>query len=342
MSGTSLDGLDIAYCEFRQENGKWAYRIIHAETLPYPEEIRNIFRKCEEGSSLDLAFANTQFGKICGELARDFTWRHSIQPDFIASHGHTIFHRPDEHMTLQVGSGAAIAAHSGFPVVCDFRTTDVALDGQGAPLVPIGDQLLFGEYAYCLNLGGFSNVSYEKDGIRIAYDICPFNIVLNHFARKAGHEFDDRGIIAAGGKFCQPLFNELNDLEYYNTLPPKSLGKEWLVSEFYPILNRYNLSDADFLNTLAEHFALKIGSNLAGENDKQVLVTGGGALNEYIIGRIRKYSSCSLTIPDLLTISFKEAIVFAFLGLLRWENQINCLASVTGARRDSSGGCIYL
>lgn len=342
MSGTSLDGLDIAHCTFTLEKEGWKYTLTHGETIAYSSEWRSRLSSVERGAALDLALTDVEFGHLMGTLTREFIQKHQLQPDFIASHGHTIFHQPHRKLTTQIGKGSAIAAETALPVVSDFRSLDVALGGQGAPLVPIGDQLLFHQFDYCLNLGGFANISYQQHQNRIAFDICPVNIVLNYLASKIGKSYDHDGEMASIGSVSSHLLNQLNHLPYFQQQPPKSLGKEWVVSHVLPILDSSTLRLNDLLATFCEHIAMQIASSLDQNGSKKVLITGGGALNSFLISRIKQHTQVNLEIPDSLTINFKEALIFAFLGLLRWRNEVNCLKSVTGAATNSIGGSIYL
>ena len=341
MSGTSLDGLDIAYCEFEKIDEKWSYQIHYAETINYPDEWKDRLTNIENGSALDLAAADTEYGHFLGLQTRSFIEKNKIHPDFVASHGHTIFHQPGKKMTWQIGKGSSITAETGLPVVCDFRSLDVALGGQGAPLVPIGDRLLFSEFDYCLNLGGFANISYEEKGERIAFDICPVNIVLNHLTKRIGKPFDPSGQMARTGTLSPSLLSSLNNLPYYDQPPPKSLGKEWVLSHILPLLDPSSILLNDQLNTFCEHVAIQLARSTSGHKPGKILVTGGGAFNEYLVGRIKKHSIHEIILPDENTINFKEALIFAFLGVLRWLEETNCLRSVTGAAKDTSGGSVY-
>jgi anhydro-N-acetylmuramic acid kinase len=338
MSGTSLDGLDIAYCVFELINNKWKYHISFAETIEYSHEWRNRLSELTGASALEYVSADVDFGHWCGVQTNHFILRNHLQPDFIASHGHTIFHQPGRRITSQIGRGACITAETGIPVISDFRSLDVALGGQGAPLVPIGDELLFGEYRYCLNMGGFANISYKTEGKRVAHDICPANIVLNMLASEIGRLYDAEGRIAASGNICTSLLVELNALEWYGKSGPKSLGKEWVTTQIVPLLEKADVPVADKLATFCEHIVQRIVVATPGGKEDTVLVTGGGAFNGYLMGRLQELSSCTIVIPDALTINFKEALIFAFLGVLRYRNEVNSLASVTGASRDSCGG----
>lgn len=341
MSGTSLDGVDIAFCTFILKDGKWHYIIEKTETVTYPEEWRDRLSKLENESALEFAKTDADYGHYLGMITKKFHLEHYLKPDFIASHGHTIFHQPDRRFTSQIGKGSAIAAETGLPVVCDFRSPDVALGGQGAPLVPIGDKLLFGNYACCLNLGGFANVSFEKSGSRIAFDICPVNIVLNYLASFMHKEYDENGNSARNGALHQPLLDTLDNLEFYRKIPPKSLGKEWVLLEVHPVLKQFDIPIEDKLRTFTEHIAGQVADVVNTENLSDILITGGGAFNSFLIGRIRERTQLNLVLPDPLTINFKEALVFAFLGVLRWRNEVNCLRSCTGASYDNIGGSIY-
>lgn len=341
MSGTSLDGLDIAFCEFSKAKNRWAYQIKCAETISYTDQWKKTLSTIESGSSLDFVTADIEYGHLLGRLTRGFIEKNNIVPDFIASHGHTIFHRPENKITSQIGRGSAIAAETGLMVISDFRSLDVALGGQGAPLVPIGDALLFDEYDFCLNLGGFANISYQTANDRIAYDVCPANIVMNHLASKAGREYDFDGMMAAAGTADQQLLVALNSLPYFGLKYPKSLGKEWVVQHIFPLLGASNLSTNDLLATLCEHIAMQVSAATGIKKEAKLFITGGGAFNKFLISRIRQHAAPEIIIPDAHTINFKEALIFAFLGVLRWRNEINCLRSVTGALKDSSGGAIY-
>jgi anhydro-N-acetylmuramic acid kinase len=340
MSGTSLDGLDVAYCIFIYEEGIWTFQIAKAVTIQYDAGWKTRLASLQIKSSIELAKTNVDFGYFIGEQINKFKDSNKIKPDFIASHGHTIFHQPNKRFTLQIGDGNAIASATRLPVIFDFRSLDVALGGQGAPLVPIGDRLLFGNFDYCINLGGFANISFEKDNKRIAFDICPVNIVLNELAHRANEIFDEGGRMARQGKINEALLSELNALEYYQLKPPKSLGREWVEEIVFPIINKYNIHNLDLLKTFTEHIAVQISNTLIENHGDSLLLTGGGAYNTYLIERLKILSGKSIYIPEPTLIEYKEALIFAFLGLLRMRNEVNCLSSVTGAICDSSCGLV--
>lgn len=347
MSGTSLDGLDLAHCIFEEQAGRWTHRLLHATTVPYPAEWSVRLRQAVGLTGTELVRLHQDYGRFIGRCLVDFFNNHRIGPGgIIASHGHTVFHRPDLGYTLQIGSGASIAAETGRTVVCDFRSLDVALNGQGAPLVPVGDKLLFKDFPYCLNLGGFANISFDHKGKRQAFDICPVNFVMNRLvagANAAGPGYDAEGRIAESGKPDQSLLDKLNRLAYYAQTGPKSLGAEWVDLHIQPLLVQSGLPLKDLLSTWVEHTAAMISRALPAGSAGRMLATGGGVHNAYLVKRIRAHlpGSIQLHIPDPLTTDFKEALVFAFLGVLRLLGRNNVLASVTGSRTDHSGGIVF-
>jgi anhydro-N-acetylmuramic acid kinase len=339
MSGTSLDGLDLAAVKFRRPENRWNFSIVAAETVKYSVEWEEKLRTAPKLAGEQLIELHTAYGQFTGAQINRLIKTHRLLPDLIASHGHTVFHQPEKGFTFQTGNGACIAAETGITTVADFRSTDVALGGQGAPLVPVGDRLLFPEYESCLNLGGFANISFEKNEKRIAFDICPVNFILNDLARELGKPFDKNGELGRQGRIDNQLLEKLNQLEFYAQNPPKSLGKEWMDSHFFPVIEESNLSVQDKLRTAYEHIALQIAQ--AAPATGKMLVTGGGAFNTFLMEQLRQQLKCEMVIPSREIINYKEALVFAFLGLLRHLGEINCLASVTGAKRDSSAGIIF-
>lgn len=341
MSGTSLDGLDIALCIFTYTPGKWTYRIERAITYPHSNEWKQKLSSAETMSGLDLMNLHNEFGIYTGTLINNFLSDNKFAVDFISSHGHTIFHQPGKGLTLQIGNGAHISATTGIPTICDFRSLDVALGGQGAPLVPIGDKLLFSDYNYCLNLGGFANISFDDNEERIAYDICPVNIVINHLVKERGLSYDAEGIIGSTGSINESLLTELNNLSFYRNKGPKSLGKEWVLENILPILSKYPIQLEDKLRTFYEHIAIQLTNAFSSGKNNKVLITGGGAYNTFLVSLMQNKTNALIDIPGSDIIEFKEALIFAFLGVLRYRNEINCLKSVTGATRDNTGGIIF-
>ena len=336
MSGTSLDGLDIAYCEFSESEGL-RYKLLAAETYPYPQQWVDRLSTLEHASAYEYALAHVELGHYFGKCVNRFREAHPGKVDLVASHGHTIFHQPQLGLTTQIADGDAIAAETGLPVAFNFRTFDVALGGQGAPLVPIGDRLLFGDYDACLNLGGFSNISYEESGLRKAFDVSPCNMALNALARKLGVEYDKDGVLASQGALNEDVLQKMNALEYYHRPAPKSLGKEWYIENFLPLIASQN--PQSMLRTAVEHIAQQVSKVVSSQTVRTLLVTGGGAKNKFLVERIAALSpQCRVTIPDHQVVDYKEAIDFALLGYLRVKGQNNCLQSVTGASRDNCSG----
>ena len=341
MSGTSLDGLDLALCRFKKENEEWQYDIISSTTIEYEADFKQRLATAIQVSGCDLLKLDCDFGRLIAQEIKLFLKKEEIQPTLIASHGHTVFHRPELGFTTQIGNGAVIAAETGMTTICDFRSLDVALKGQGAPLVPVGDEYLFSKYDLCLNLGGFSNISYKQDGTRKAFDISPCNLPLNLLARQLGFSYDKNGALSRSGTVDETLLAQLDSLSFYYEQGPKSLGFEWLESHFLPHVFHAKIAIEDKLRTVTEHIAKQIAQTANSVSGSTLLITGGGANNLFLIERIAALSNKQIIIPDLQTIEYKEALVFAFLGVLRMRGEINCFASVTGATKDSSCGAIY-
>lgn len=345
MSGTSLDGLDVCHCTFRRTDGKWSFTLDCARGYSYPDDYKyKLGTGAQNMSAYEYVAFHSEYGFFLGERVKEFMEEFGVKPDIVSSHGHTIFHEPHKKIMYQIGDGAAIAAVTRVPVVSDFRRLDIMLGGQGAPLVPIGDRFLFGEYDFCLNIGGFSNISFQKGEKRVAFDISPVNYVINHYCRQIGLEFDRDGLIARKGKVCQELLDALNDMDFYKQEGPKSLGREWVEKYVYPLIESYDLSLEDRLRTFYEHAAMQVAIVVKANAEKvrpTLLITGGGALNIFLIERIAELSGAEVVIPDKKIIEYKEAIIFALLGALYMADQPSCLSSVTGAPFDNIGGMLF-
>lgn len=340
MSGTSLDGVDLAEIFFSEEDGEISFKIGKTQTVAYSYDWITKLKNGINYSEKELKILDSEYTALLGNIIKNFILENHIQDICaVASHGHTILHQPQNGYTLQIGNLPEIAEIIGQIVVCDFRIQDVKLGGQGAPLVPIGDRLLFSEFDYCLNLGGFSNISFEQKGQRLAYDISPVNTVLNFYAQKLGVEYDDKGKISKDGTFNPALFDKLNSLDFYTKKHPKSLGFEFVKEIVLPITENYPVQE--ILRTFSEHIAFQIAQNIIHKNSK-LLITGGGAYNEFLIDRIRFYlPRLKIIIPEKKLIEYKEALVFALLGYLKLQDKINVLSSVTGATRDHVSGILY-
>ena len=346
MSGTSLDGIDLAHIHFSIVDDKWRFKILEAETVSYNKDWLEKLKIAVDFSESELQQLNEDYTVLLANIIKTFIEKNNLKKlDAVCSHGHTILHQPQNGITLQIGNLPKIAKGIGQTVVCDFRVQDVLLGGQGAPLVPIGDQILFSEYDYCLNLGGFSNVSFEQNGNRIAFDISPVNTVLNFYANQLGLDYDDKGKIAGSGKLNTDLLNELNRLDYYKKSFPKSLGFEFVKTTVLPLIERYTMSIEDKMHTFTEHIAIQTAVALdcfETRNEKRkLLATGGGTYNDFLMERMQYHlPQLEIIIPDKKTIEFKEALIFALLGVLKLRNEINVLSSVTGAKYDHAAGFI--
>jgi len=341
MSGTSLDGLDIAQCLFTFSRGKWNYKIERAITYEYSVEWKHKLSVAENLSGVGLILLTNEFGLLMGNYCNSFLGINPVKIDFIASHGHTVFHQPDKGLTFQIGNGACVSAVTGLTTICDFRNQDVALGGQGAPLVPVGNALLFSDFAYCLNIGGFCNISFETSSARVAFDICPANIVSNDLVKERNLLYDLNGAIARKGNIHTGLLTELNGLPFYKISGPKSLGKEWVLDYMQPVLNKYPISLEDKLRTYYQHVADQVTEVVSVAQKGRILITGGGAHNLFLTELLTKSLPLECVVPQNEIIDFKEALVFAFLGVLCYRNEVNCLRSVTGAKKDHVGGVIF-
>ncbi|MEJ1223340.1 anhydro-N-acetylmuramic acid kinase [Sediminicola sp. 1XM1-17] len=347
MSGTSLDGLDLAYCHIWKKLDRWEFKILESKSISYNQETFDKLKKSIYLPADELLILNNTYGIWLGEQTKKFIDEHVLEVDFISSHGHTTHHQPAKGLTFQIGSGQHLANACGQKVICDFRTNDVALGGQGAPLVPIGDRLFFGSYDFCLNLGGISNISFEHEGVRLAYDIGLANMILNHITQKVGLAYDKDGQMASKGTLNKIMLQQLNDLEFYSLPFPKSIGFEWFVEKVVPIVDGTEDSMENLLHTAVHHICEQVALQVKQQptrKESTLLVTGGGGLNGFLIDTLQEKlgSTVKVATPSKTLIEYKEALVFALMGVLRLEQEINCLSSVTGAKRDSSSGVVFL
>ncbi|WP_449388102.1 anhydro-N-acetylmuramic acid kinase [Chryseobacterium lineare] len=338
MSGTSLDGLDICFAKFEKKDS-WKFEIIKAETLLYSAKWEEKLRNSIYLSAEELLELNSEYGFYLGKAVENFIEKNQLENvDLIASHGHTVFHQPQKKFTLQIGDGRAIKLETNLPVIFDFRSQDVLMGGNGAPLVPIGDELLFSQYDACLNLGGFSNISLKINDQRIAFDIAPVNIVLNKLAQKFNKNFDENGDLAKKGEINEELLLRLNSLDFYKQPHPKSLGIEWCNENIFQLFK--NIGTIDLLATFTEHISHQISKVFNEYQLSNILFTGGGTYNQYLIEKIKAKTNAKIIIPEKEIIDYKEALIFAFMGILRMNNKINVLASSTGSSCDHSSGII--
>jgi len=340
MSGTSLDGLDIVAATFRKEDN-WNYTIHASETISYSSDWKNKLSRANKFSAEEYALLDLDLGMYFGECVKSFMLEHDFTPDLIGSHGHTVFHQPHKKLTTQIGEPSAICIKTNTKVVADFRTLDVLKNGQGAPLVPIGDLLLFSEHKACINLGGIANISLKTSQSIQAFDVCVCNMLLNDLSKRINKPFDDGGNVAATGTIISELFEELNAIPFLALPSPKSIGKEWYDAEIAPIIKHYaESSTEDLLRTAVEHIATQLCKKLP--TDGEILITGGGARNDFLIDRLRRLSTAKIEVPSDELVDFKEALIFGFLGLLKVQGKTNILKEVTGAESNSSSGVIYV
>ena len=340
MSGTSLDGVDLALCYFNMQE-KIAYEMPLAKTIAYSTNWKSRLQSAVGFSPEELTQLDLEYTTYLGNIITTFIEENNIKDlDAVCSHGHTVLHRPDQGITLQIGNLEQISKIIKQTVVCDFRVQDLLFGGQGAPLVPLGDLLLFSQYDYCLNLGGFANVSKVSRGVSIAYDICPVNVVMNHYAQKLARPYDSGGELAKSGNVLPDVLKLLDALPYYKLSAPKSLGVEWVHREIMPILKASQAKEVDILRTCVTHFASQIAQQFI--SGSSVLVTGGGTYNSFLLEQIKAHIDVSLVVPTKTLIEFKEALIFGLLGVLKLRDEVNCLSSVTGANHNHSSGVVFL
>lgn len=351
MSGSSLDGLDIAFVEFEESGGKWNYDIKASACKSYNTEWSKMLANACNLTAFDYLMLHVAYGKYIGDKINEFIETHQLyhQVQLIASHGHTVFHNPAKGMSAQIGDGSVIAAITGINVVSDLRAIDIAFGGQGAPIVPIGEKLLLNEYTCFLNLGGIANISCNTKNGYVAFDVCSANRILNMLAQTTGKEYDEDGLIASRGSVNETLLNELNQLDYYKRFYPKSLDNSFGLQKVYPIIQSFNLSVEDAMCTYAAHIVEQITKGFNSILDTSVpnklLVTGGGAFNKVVTNLLQDRLSnigVDVVIPTPDLINYKEALIMALIGILRWREEYNVLSSVTGARRDSINGAVWI
>lgn len=349
MSGSSLDGLDIAFVQLEEVRGKWSYQLLNADCVQYSPEWEDKLLKIPEMSVREYSILHTEYGRYLGDVVNKFIADNDIehQVTLIASHGHTVMHEPEQQTSVQLGDGAGIAAKTGLPVVSDLRNMDVALGGQGAPIVPIGDKLLFSDYDYLLNLGGIANLSVPYGNSKLAFDLCIANQALNALANKVGATYDKGGKLASEGKVVPQLLEELKKDPYYAKSAPKSLSNEYARASVLPKLVGHSLSNLmrTMMQLIVDQVVAAIKQYPVGKEEVKLLVTGGGANNTFLIEVLKEALAehkVILEVPDADTVNYKEAIVMALIGVLRWREETNVLSTVTGAQRDSISGAVWM
>ena len=357
MSGSSLDGLDIAYCDFMIDTklpglvSQW--NMLDTVSISYTKDYSNRLHKLKSKSALDLAMFHSEFGAYLGDTLKDLIHKHEWEPSFVSSHGHTIFHYPGQHMTFQLGAGQQIADHCQRPCITDLRQSDINFGGQGAPLATLADRFLFPGCTYYLNLGGIMNLSMLKDNKSIGYDLAPANQVLNHLARRAGFEMDKDGLLGAKGKVISNLLDKLKNHPFLRQPHPKSLDNAEVEQHWIQLFKDKADSTVDILRTYYEFIAYCIGSeivqlrNQIGKDHlfEKILITGGGAHNVFLMKLIENQLEdlgIQLKPCERAVIDFKEALLIAYCGLFRWLEVPLPISQSTGARKDSIAGSIHL
>jgi len=348
MSGTSLDGVDLCYCRYYKNKKKhWQFELLAAHTFPYPTHLKQTIQQLTQNYTDSHTNLDTQLGAFYAELIQQFIQEHHITKiDFVANHGQTVYHNPAEQKTVQIGCGKTIAEQTNITTVNNFRVIDMTLGGQGAPLVPIGDWHFFNEYRFCINLGGICNITIqEPKAVLLAFDVCPCNILLNYYAKQKQLAYDDNGNLARSGQLNEDLLQNLNGIQYYDNQPPKSLDAQQCLQLYIPIIETFNLPTENILHTLCHHYAIQLAQvihHFKKDVQEQILLSGGGALNGYLCEQIETNTDIVVHVPDEAIINYKEAIIFGLLGVLKLEDEVNCLKVVTGAAKDNVGGEVHI
>lgn len=350
MSGSSLDGVDIIFTELNEKAGKWEFEILNSDCISYTKNWEEKLKNAVSLPAYDYQRLHSEYGHYLGELINSFIAKNNLhhQVHLIASHGHTTFHDPENKMTHQLGDGAAIAAITRLAVVCDLRALDVALGGQGAPIVPMGEKLLFHNHKFFLNIGGIANVSIHNENDSIAFDVCPANRVLNMLAAEEGLSYDKGGHLASKGNVHDLLYERLNQEDFYKLGGPKSLPNSFGTEIIFPMIDSFQISTADKLATFVEHIAFQVKESLKPytKNEGQpLLITGGGAYNTFLTERILSHLTkinFTINLPTAEIIENKEALIMALLGILRLREEYTVDSSVTGADSSSIGGALWI
>ncbi len=354
MSGSSLDGLDIAHCQFtfdgRPQKGQIRWQILDAETIAYPPEWQARLRKTTTMSPVELLETDADLGRWMGNQVRTFVAQRKLKIDLVASHGHTVFHFPEKGFSLQIGQGNHLAEKCGLPVIFDFRTADIAAGGQGAPLAPVVDEWLLTDYDFFLNLGGIANIAcHTRDGF-VGYDIIGTNQILDALAGKLNLAYDSGGQLARKGSLNPTLYNQLQKLDFLQQEPPKSLDNQWVRDNMTGPTLAFDDTIPNKMATIVELAAFEIAKEInrlipyAKHPNHQLLITGGGAHNTYLIERIKHFapSNLEIIIPTPQLINYKESLLIALLALLRQYGSPNSSPLVTGAGRNTVGGVLTM
>lgn len=346
MSGSSLDGLDMTLCQFQLHDGKADWSITAAETQSFPEDLRQALKTAPQLDGFTLQKLHADFGVFIGQSLRRWMERHHLKADYIASHGHTVFHDPAKHFTLQIGSGAHIAFHAGVDTITDFRSADIAAGGQGAPFAPVADKDLFPGYDGYINLGGIANISIvTPEGLRKGWDVGPCNQALNHLAEKAGRSFDPNGSMAASGKIIPSLLQTLVQSFPFEDGQPKGLSNAEVAQQWLKKLVAEEGDVKDALATTTEAIAIMMTDHVKRSitGSCRILVTGGGAHNTHLMERLAHHGGLEIewVVPSRDIVDFKECLLMAWLGYLRVHHQPFGLPPFTGASTDTIGGAIY-
>jgi anhydro-N-acetylmuramic acid kinase len=335
MSGTSLDGIDVAVVEI----GGRRVETIGFLCTPYSEAVRSAILGVD--SPKGLSYLNFQLGELYARAVLRAVRRYG-PVELIGCHGQTIYHEGGVH-TLQIGEAAVVAERTGVPVVSNFRARDIAAGGEGAPLVPYVDYLLFRHpkrARIALNIGGIANITSIPAGAApgdvVAFDTGPGNMVIDAMAREMGLPCDRGGKIAASGRVDRALLDELLADPYYRRQPPKSAGREQYGAEFVARLKKSGLPMRDLIATATVLTAATVAMAIdAAVPPTDLIVSGGGVHNPQIMAHLAGFLpgiTISTSTEHGIDADAKEAIAFAVLAYRTWRKRPSNLPSATGAR----------
>jgi anhydro-N-acetylmuramic acid kinase len=344
MSGSSLDGLDLAICSFTDQS---IFTIHNSTTIELPLDLRTKLKNFSTLNAFQIADLDAYFALFSAHSIRDFTnnWIGGIS--LVVSHGHTLYHNPANAVSWQIGNGGIIAAVTGIDTLCDLRVQDVALGGQGAPLAALVDLNLFKDYTGLLNLGGIANITINQSNTVYSWDISPCNQVFNHLAQKEGKEFDKGGSIARSGKILMELIHKWQENTYFSQMPPKSMDNTWVKENYIKEIDKIDQPVKILMASFAEFVAIQLSKDLKSLdlNPGKILVTGGGAFNAHFISRLKVHLSplnWVVEVAEESLINYKEAMLMAYMGHRYINKKTNTISTATGAEKDLISGALYL
>lgn len=352
MSGTSLDGIDIALCEINSVKCV----CIHSAEFPFEPKLKeDVLRAINSPVTLSfIGELDTRLGELFAQAILSFIQDNQIDAQKIRAiglHGQTLWHQPngDFPFSMQLGNPNVVSVQTALAVVADFRGKDIALGGQGAPFAPAFHKEIFGALGRktaVVNIGGMANITFLNDALS-GYDTGPGNVLMDYWISQTKNlPYDKEGIFAACGRVNEALLQSFLSDDYFHKIPPKSTGREYFnptwLSNHMPIFQ--TLQEEDIQRTLLELTAQTITDALQNSSVELLIVCGGGAKNSFLMQRLHELAQIEVTTSDTYGVSgdFMEAMAFAWLAYKRIHLEKVELSSVTGAKEDAILGALYL